>query len=115
MEFVLSRLSGCPAVCLSQALPGVRNSTGKLLAEDEFQYSITEKEGQLIYEAAIPWRTLGLSCAPEHLGSTIAVNDRDRLSTGLSAMSLFDGAGDDKNPELMGIFTLIKEKKIKIR
>ncbi len=115
MEFVLSRLSGCPAVCLSQALPGVRNSTGKLLAEDEFQYSITEKEGQLIYEAAIPWRTLGLSCAPEHLGSTIAVNDRDRLSTGLSAMSLFDGAGDDKNPELMGVFTLIKEKKIKIR
>ena len=43
------------------------------------------------------------------------MNDRDRLSTGLSAMSLFDGAGDDKNPELMGVFTLIKEKKIKIR
>lgn len=110
IEFVLAALSGKPAVYRSRAVPEQKNAPRELLSQEEFSFSLNRNENLLIYEAAVPWETLGLEKAPRYLSSTVAVNDRDSRASGLSAMSLFAGACEEKFPELMGILTLTEEE-----
>ncbi|MFA6568897.1 MAG: sugar-binding protein, partial [Victivallales bacterium] len=85
-----------------------------LLQSDKIKLDVVKTgDGKLIYEAAIPWDTLGLTGKPkagDAIGIAAAINDRDEVSpkqADVTAIGLFDGmAGANKNPEKFGYVVL---------
>ncbi len=82
------------------------------LTDQDLKLKIVRQGEVTIYEAAFPWKTLGLDQAPaagEQIAVTVAVNDRDsRQQSDPSALSLYNGATGKKDRVLMGLLYLAK-------
>lgn len=83
-----------------------------LLSKEQAQVAVVrkEQEGVLVYEIALPWKTLGMSGEPKagsKIGVAVTVNDVHTAGQGdPCALGLFGGITPDKNPDRYGILIL---------
>lgn len=109
-EVVLGLTKNGPVAWRSLQFPrDAKHKVGPLTAGD-CKLAVSRDDGFTVYEMAFTWVSIGFSDPPksgDHIGVTVAVNDRDsRNQPEPSALSLFDGATDKKAPELMGLLFL---------
>jgi len=82
----------------------------RLLSAEELPLSVTRAGSRLLYEATIPWATLGLAAAPaagDRVGIALAVNDMDRADQPEpKALGLFGGITPAKDPARFGVLVL---------
>ena len=110
-EINLALTQNGPEAWRSVVFPVNSNLPIGMLSRADCSLVINRKDGTITYEAAFPWKSLGLERAPKPgscIKLAIAVNDKDDPQEAISAIGLFKGAGYPKNPELMG--TLFLEK-----
>lgn len=81
-----------------------------LLTKQQLQLAVTRQGDMTVYEAAIPWGTLGLTGTPasgEFIGTAITVNDmNDIKQLDPAALGLFGGIAGTKNPDKYGTLLL---------
>lgn len=109
-EINLALTQNGPEAWRSVVFPVNSNLPIGMLSRADCSLVIKRKDGTITYEAAFPWKSLGLKQAPQPgscIKIAIAVNDKDDQKA-ISAIGLFKGAGFPRDPALMG--TLFLEK-----
>ena len=115
-EINLALTSNGPESYRSISFDKVKLPVAQLLPTD-LKLSVVKRERTpsgvtLIYQAAIPWKTLGLDAAPkvgDRIGIAATVNDMDDpKQLDPSALGLFDGVSATKDPTQFGVLVLGK-------
>jgi len=108
-EFELYLPGGRPPYAASRRLP----APAEMITHWQAVVKPTGEKGNCVYQAAIPWRDLGVAApkAGRTISFALVLNDADdgqRMTGGRVRVKWFDGIDTAKNPEGFGDVTLVE-------